>query len=143
MKPSVSKIVQLVVSIGEHDTERSIDDFVVNVRKSIISSLGDTVKVTMLYGEYQHNGKRYKQTEWEKWDGSEGNIPNDIYTESNKPILVPRAVNQKDLTAEDVAKAVDFHREALGLSPRVIASTEASRPVESISAPSEWLRVPE
>ncbi len=141
-KPKSAKVVHILFSVGPDDLT-TMDDFATQIKEAVRKLYGDAVIGTVLYGEYQHDGKRYKQLDWEQWDGDPGKKPKDRYTEEPRAVAVHPQAEHRVLTSADVRKALDVHREVLGQGPRPITPGTAQRPVESLSDPSTgWPRVP-
>jgi hypothetical protein len=140
-KPPTAKAVHIIFAIGPDD-ESTIDQFVEGIKLAVSHAYMGKVLATMLYGEYQHDGKRYKQLDWERWDGDPSKKPQDRYTNEPRAVAIHQTVRDKPLTSADVKKALDVHREALGLPPRPLPPEAHDRPVESLSGPlAGWPRL--
>lgn len=141
-KPSAAKAVHIIFSIGPED-ESTMDQFVEGIKLAVSHAYSGKTLGTKLYGEYQHDGRRYKELDWEKWDGSPDTKPKDRYTYEPRAVAVRPVLPQKTLTSSDVRKALDVHREALGQRPLPVASDAEVRPVESLSGPlTTWPHLP-
>lgn len=104
-KPSPSKIVTLVVSVGADDTS-SMEDFQAHLKQIIGGMVGKKPLATVVNVEYQYDGKRYSRKNWEEWDGDPTTLPDDLYTAKPPPVKPINSQSPEPLTSAKVRTGV-------------------------------------